>query len=111
MKKNILIIDDDQNFIKSMKVLLDPEYNIAFANDASNGLNIIKSSNPDVVLLDLILKNGENGIQILKEIKQLDRNLPIIMITGHSSVETAVKAIQLGASDYISKTPNLKKLE
>ncbi|HMA62266.1 MAG TPA: sigma-54 dependent transcriptional regulator [bacterium] len=111
MKPSILLIDDDKNFTRSMEVLLKTDYEFSSARTQSKGLKKVNEINPDVVLLDLILENGENGIEILQQIKKIDKNLPVIMITGHSSVETAVKAIRMGAVDYISKAPNLGELD
>jgi len=109
-KATILIIDDSESFLVDMSLLLKNEYHILTAEDGSKGLDYIRSENIDLVLLDLFFKNSSDGLTILKEIKRINNTLPVIMITDYSSVETAVKAMHLGALDYISKTPEVNRL-
>ncbi len=110
MKPRVLIIDDDQEFINDLSLLLKNDFNISHDIVPENGIQKVTSENPDIVLLDLMFEEGINGLEILSKIKVLDDSLPVIMITDYGSIETAIKAIRLGAIDYISKTPNLKEL-
>lgn len=109
-KATILIVDDSESFLADMNLLLKNEYRILTAKDGQTGLEYIKNENIDLVLLDLFFKNSSDGLTILKEIKRINNTLPVIMITDYSSVETAVKAMHLGALDYISKTPEINRL-
>ncbi len=110
MQTQILIIDDDNEFINDITILLKKNYECIYADNANDGLKLIAEKSPDVVLLDLMLDGGISGIDILKKIKKEDENIPVILITDYSSVDTAVEAIKLGAVDYISKSPNLEEL-
>ena len=110
MRKQILIIDDDRNFLNDTKLLLKKEFDCLTTESIAEGMKIIKSNPPDAVLLDLMLKNGENGLDGIQQIRREDQNLPIIMITDNSSIETAVKAIRMGAFEYISKSNKINEL-
>ncbi len=108
-KPIILIIDDDQDFLNDLAFLLRNDYEIFTATNGRLGLTKIREIQPDVVLLDLVLQN-ENGLDLLKEIKRADAQLPVLMVTEHSSIDTAVEAIKSGAENYISKNFSLKEL-
>ncbi|RMD48492.1 MAG: sigma-54-dependent Fis family transcriptional regulator [Ignavibacteria bacterium] len=110
MKPLLLIIDDDNEFISDFSLHLTDNYNCISANNGTEGLLKLTQKNPDVILLDLMFKGGENGIDILKKIREIDADIPVLMVTDYASVDTAIEAIKLGATDYISKTPNLKEL-
>lgn len=110
MKSRILIIDDDTEFINDLTLLLRSDFECFTATKGGEGLHQIHVQSPDCVLLDLMLDERENGLDLLKRIQRYDETIPIIMVTDYASVDTAVKAIQQGAYDYISKTPNIKEL-
>lgn len=107
----LLIIDDDNEFISDFTLLLGSSFTCLHANTGKEGLQILKEKNPDVVLLDLMLKDGENGLDILKEIRNEDEQAIVIIITDYAAVNTAIEAIRNGAFDYIPKTPNLSNLK
>lgn len=111
MKPLLLIIDDDRQFIEDFTVILESHYRCMSSITGPDGLNMVKEKNPDVVLLDLMLGGGVNGLDVLKKIRDYDTNLPVVMITDYASIDTAVEAIHLGAFDYISKSPNMKELK
>jgi DNA-binding NtrC family response regulator len=111
MKTQLLIIDDNKEFINDFTLILGHDFNCSFAYNGKDGVELIKQNHPDVVLLDLMLGEGANGLQILKQIADVDEDLPVIIITDYASIDTAVEAMKLGAFDYISKTPNLKELK
>ena len=104
MKKNkILIVDDEPNFIKLIQYNLQKEdYAVETAAQGGVALRKIKEDMPDLVFLDLKMP-GMDGIEVLRQIKLLDRNVPVIMISGHGDIETAVEAMRAGAYDFISK--------
>lgn len=111
MKPRLLIIDDNKEFINDFTLILDRDFTCFAANTGKDGIELIHKQSPDIVLLDLMLDEGVNGLDILKKIHSEDEELPVIMITDYASVDTAVEAMRLGAFDYISKTPNLKELK
>ncbi len=110
MKPTILIVDDDKDFIDEISFLLESDYTIRQANNKPEALKNITDDKPELVLLDLML-GEENGLDLLKEIKNKEPDLPIIMITEYASIDTAVEAMKLGAKDYISKSPNIDELK
>ncbi len=111
MKRLILIIDDDVNYTADLKLLLKKDFRTVSAENIRQGISILRQLAPDLILLDLMLKNGESGLSAIDLIKMEDENVPIIMITDYSSVETAIKAIKKGAYDYISKTIKISELK
>ena len=111
MKAQLLIIDDNREFVNDFSLILKKDYSCTSAYNGKDGLSLIRANNPDVVLLDLMLQDGTNGLQILKQIRDEDEELPVIIVTDYASIDTAVEAMKLGAFDYISKTPNLKELK
>jgi two-component system, NtrC family, response regulator AtoC len=111
VKPQLLIIDDNKEFVNDFILILEKDFNCSSAYNGKDGLTLILHESPDIVLLDLMLGDNTNGLQILKQIRNEDEDLPVIMITDYASVDTAVEAMRFGAFDYISKTPNLKELK
>ncbi len=109
-KPLLLLIDDDYDFSSDFLMLLKDYFECLSAEDGEEGIEIIKEKNIDVILLDLMFEEKENGIEILKKIKKIDPNIPVIMITDYASVDTVLEAMKQGAYDYVSKTPNMKEL-
>ena len=105
MAKDILIVDDERD-IRSLtsEILRDEGYDTREARNSTTALDAIKQREPGLVLLDIWLQGSElDGIGILKEIKANHPDVPVLMMSGHGTVETAVKAIQFGAYDFIEK--------
>ena len=99
----ILIIDDEESIRLTLKThLLNPDYEILFAEDGLSGLSLIQSEHPDVVLTDLKMP-GLNGIEILIKTKEFDPSIMVILMTGFNDMEATIRAMQLGAFDYLSK--------
>ncbi len=111
MKKLILIIDDDADYTADLELLLRKDFRTLSAENIRQGIALLRKHAPDLILLDLMLKNGESGLSAIDLIKMEDENVPIIMITDYSSVETAIKAIKKGAYDYLSKTTRISELK
>ncbi len=110
MKYKVLIIDDEQYILDSLKDALEDEgYIVLTSLSGYEGIKIIETENPDVVLLDIWLKDID-GVEILKRVKSAYENLPIIMISGHGTIETAVQCTKLKAFDFIEKPLNLEKV-
>jgi PAS domain S-box-containing protein len=103
MKANILVIDDEESIRFTFENFLSAEgYSVSLAKDYEEAVSKITGDDFDVVFTDIILGN-RTGIDILKEIKKINNNCPVIMITGYPNVETASEAVRLGAFDYIPK--------
>ena len=102
-KKKILIVDDDQaTRIKMFETLSQRQYNVISAENGAMALELLQESRPDLVLTDLKMPEI-GGMELLKKIKGSHPELPVILVTGHASVDTAVEAMRLGAHDFLIK--------
>jgi len=107
---DILIIDDEKAIRKTLSEILSFEgYKIVEAADGEEGLKAFKSRSFDVVLCDIKMPKLD-GIEFLQKASEVNPDTPIIMISGHGNIETAVEAVKKGAYDYISKPPDLNRL-
>lgn len=110
MFPSILIVDDEPSILQSLSGLLaDEGFEIKTASNGYEGLKIVEEGFPDLVLLDIWMP-GIDGIETLKEIKKNYPTIPVIIITGHGTIETAVKATKLGAYDLIEKPLSIDKI-
>ena len=106
----ILIIDDERSIRKTLVEILGFEgYKIEEAADGEEGLKKFQSANYDLVLCDIKMPKLD-GIEFLSRATSINADVPIIMISGHVNIETAVEAVKKGAFDYISKPPDLNRL-
>ncbi len=111
MKKNILIIDDEEIIRLSLQEgLKDLGYKVETASNSKEAFEKIKELRPQVIFLDIRL-NDENGLDILPEIKKLDLDTEVVMMTAYGDTESTVKAIKLGAYDYINKPFDLQEID
>ena len=111
MKRNIWIIDDEQGICSSLKFALQKNYRIETFNEAESAIEKIKSGNVcDLILIDLKLGNGTDGITAMKTIKKTDPSIVVIIMTAFASIETTVQAMKSGAYTYLSKPLNLDEL-
>ncbi|MEW6217974.1 MAG: sigma-54 dependent transcriptional regulator [Thermodesulfobacteriota bacterium] len=109
-KPRILIVDDEARIRESIAGILADEGFLALeATDGQECLSRLEESRPDLVLLDIWMP-GLDGLAVLKTIKESDPTLPVIMISGHGTIETAVKATRMGAYDFIEKPPSYDKI-
>lgn len=107
---SILIIDDERAIRNVLKDILNNEgYITDEAPDGEEGLKKFKAGNFDLVLCDIKMPKID-GIEFLQQAKQLNGDVPIIIISGHGNIDTAVDAVKKGAFDYISKPPDLNRL-
>jgi two-component system, NtrC family, nitrogen regulation response regulator NtrX len=107
---NILIIDDEKAIRKTLGEILSYEgYKMDEAGDGEEGLRRFKEKSYDVVLCDIKMPKVD-GIEFLEKAREANPDVPIIMISGHGTIETAVEAVKKGAYDYISKPPDLNRL-
>jgi len=110
MQKTILIVDDEEGICKSLgDILVDEGYNVLTANSGEEAIKILDEELPSLVLLDIWLP-GIDGMEVLETIKNLHAQLPVVMMSGHGTIETAVKATKLGAFDFIEKPLSLEKV-
>lgn len=110
MNDRILIVDDEETLCYFLKESLeDKGYQAVTAYTAAEGMDVVTRQQIDLVLLDLRLPDGD-GLAVLSEIRKSDSNLPVIVLTGHAGVESAVQAMKLGAYDYVEKPINLEEL-
>ena len=108
----VLIIDDEKDicFLIS-EILKDENYNTSIALNSDEAISKFNEIKPDLVILDVWLSNSKlDGIEILKEFKSINSNIPIIIISGHGTVDLAVKSIKNGAYDFLEKPFNSDKL-
>lgn len=110
MFPSILIVDDEPNILQSLSgILADDGFDVLTASNGYEALKTIDQESPDLVLLDIWMP-GIDGIETLKEIKKSNPVVQVIIITGHGNIETAVKAVKLGAFDMIEKPLSVDKL-
>jgi DNA-binding response OmpR family regulator len=100
---NILVIDDEESLRHTLgRVLRQAGYEVTTAGEGREALRLVNTSTYDVLYLDIRLP-GMDGLQILKEIRQKDAHLPVILLTAYGSLKTALEALRLGATDYLLK--------
>ena len=106
---NILIVDDEPGIRESLKGVLEDEgYKVRVAESAEAGLELVRKYRFDVVLLDVWLP-GMDGLEALPKIREMESSPEVIMISGHGTIETAVKATKLGAYDFLEKPLSIEK--
>ena len=103
MTARILVVDDEQSMLDFLRLLLEEiGYQVTTANSVQEGRAKILESGFDLVLCDIIMPDG-NGLDLLREIKQQDTRISVIMMTAYTSTKTAIEAMRRGAYDYVSK--------
>ena len=106
----ILVIDDERSIRNTLKEILEFEkYQVELAEDGYKALEMIKTTNFDVVLCDIKMP-GMDGIEVLQKLEELKPDTPVVMISGHGNIDTAVESIKKGAFDYIEKPLDLNRL-
>ncbi|MDD4503206.1 MAG: sigma-54 dependent transcriptional regulator [Clostridiaceae bacterium] len=109
MKRRILIIDDELSTCTLLSLALRQDYDVKYATTAVDGLAMIEHDNFDTVLLDLIIGN-DNGVEVLKRIKEYDESIVVIMMTAFGSIKTSVEAMKNGAFTYLSKPLDVEEV-
>ncbi len=111
VKGRIIVIDDEVNAAAALETLLREDgYEVAKANDARAGLRLLDEIDADVVVTDLRMP-GIDGLELLARIKEVRPETMVILMTAYGTVKTAVKAMKLGAEDYLSKPIDVEELE
>lgn len=111
MSKDVVLVVDDEKGIRETlsEILADEGYEVLTASSGEEALLIVKDHLPDIVFLDIWLPDMD-GLEILQNLKGADNSLPVIMISGHGNIEIAVKALKLGAYDFLEKPLSLEKV-
>jgi YesN/AraC family two-component response regulator len=109
---NLLLVDDEERFLQTTSNLIKKQrqdFGVMTAPGGKECLDIIKESNIDVVILDVKMP-GMDGVEVLREIKREKPLIEVIMLTGHSTTESAVEGMKLGAYDYLLKPCDIEIL-
>ncbi len=110
MSKSVLIVDDEKSIRSSLDgILRDEGYIVMSAATGEEAISMLEEQIPDLILLDVWLP-GIDGIEVLSQIKKLRPSIPVVIMSGHGNIETAVKATKLGAFDFLEKPLSLDKL-
>ncbi len=109
-KVKLLVIDDDPSVPWLLSEGLGENYEIVSARDGKEGIKLISGNRPDLVLLDIKM-SGLSGFEVLEQIKEMDRFLEVIMLSGHSETKNVVESIHRGASEFITKPFDVKEVE
>jgi len=110
MAQTVLVVDDEESIRTALQGILEDEgYSVIVANDGLDALSLLQSELPDLVLLDIWMPRLD-GMETLGRMKELYPELAIVMISGHGTIETAVKSTKLGAFDFIEKPLSLEKV-
>ena len=109
--RTLLVIDDEPNIVYSFKsTLASAELNVISASTARDGIELIKTRRPDVVMLDVRLPDL-SGLQAYERIRVIDERMPVIIMTAFAKTETAIEAMRLGAFEYLVKPVDLRRLK
>jgi two-component system NtrC family response regulator/two-component system response regulator HydG len=110
-KGRVVVIDDEVNAASALQTLLEEDgYEVARAHEGASGLQLLEKTDPDVVLTDLRMP-GMDGLELLNRIKEIRPETMVILMTAYGTVKTAVKAMKLGAEDYLGKPIDVEELE
>lgn len=110
MAETICIVDDEPAILHSLSNILEDEgYQVVVATNGVEGMKVVRSDSPDLVLLDIWMPEMD-GLETLKRLRSQFPGILVVMMSGHGSIETAVKATKLGAYDYLEKPLDLEKV-
>ena len=107
---SVLVIDDEKTIRDALKLILEYEkYEVHLSEDGAQSLQFLERNAVDAVLLDIKMP-GMDGMEVLQEIKRRNPDLPVIMISGHGTIDTAVEATKKGAFDFLEKPPDRERI-
>jgi len=105
MKKSILICDDEEGIRESLKLILEKDYDLTFAESGDEAIQKMKTTPADLVILDIKMPK-KDGLDTLKELKKIRADSKVIIATGYKSIDVAHEAMKFGACDYVVKPFN-----
>jgi DNA-binding response OmpR family regulator len=107
---NILLIDDEIEFVETLAERFELRgYVSKIAGDGESGISMITKEPFDIVILDLMMP-GLSGLDTLRQIKDIDKTLPVIMLTGHGSTKDGMEGMRMGAFDFLMKPLDINEL-
>jgi two-component system nitrogen regulation response regulator NtrX len=110
VKPRVLIVDDEDAVRSSLKMIFEYEgYEVLLAANGPVGLKLAEQESPDLVFLDIKMPQMD-GLEVLKQLKEKDGSIPVVILSGHGTVKTAVEAVKLGAYDFIEKPPDSERI-
>ena len=109
-KPTVLIIDDDLGPRESLRILLVKTYDVLCAESVDQGIALLQERRPALVVMDIRMP-GKSGIEGLREIRDIDPHVAVVMLTGFGALETAQEALRLGANDYVTKPFDTNEME
>ena len=101
-KPVLLVVDDEEGPRTSLKVVFKNDYEVLLASNGTDAVKLARGNKVDVAVLD-ILMHGMSGVDVLRELKQIDEDIEVIMLTAYETLETARQALRLGAREYLNK--------
>ncbi len=108
---SVLIVDDEADFLETVvKRLEQRKINVTGVRSGEEALEQLKKHDFSVIILDVKMPGGMDGIEALRKIKKMQPHAEVILLTGHASVETSIEGLKLGASDYVLKPVKLEDL-
>ena len=113
-KVRILVVDDDSDLRLTLcEYLESSNFNVLSARDGSEAIHLLQSqrSNFDIIFTDLVMPSGPDGVEVLKVAKQFYPSSYVVVMTGYSSIETAIESIRCGAFDYLTKPFKLAQID
>lgn len=109
-KNNILLVDDEAIILRTINKELQADgYEVAMADTGKKGIALLNRYRFDLIVTDLMME-GVDGLQVLKQAKKIDSGLPVIILTGHGDIRSAIDALRLGADDYLLKPCDIEEL-
>jgi signal transduction histidine kinase len=106
----ILVIDDEIGPRESLRMLFKNDYEVVCASSVDEGISELRARRPDLIIMDIRMP-GKSGIDGLKEVRAVDDQVSVVMLTGYGALETAQQALRLGANDYINKPFDTKDMQ
>jgi len=102
-EKKILVVDDEQDWLHTIRLILGSDYDLTLTPDPSEAIELLKASDYSLVILDQKLSGRVSGVEVLSQMRMIRNELRAIVLTGYADVDSAVESMKIGALDYISK--------
>ena len=111
LKPTVLVVDDEESILETLSgILNDDGYEVVTSSSGEQALTFVKETSPEIILLDVWMPRGIDGLETVKAIKEISQEPIVIMISGHSNIDTAVQATKLGAYDSLEQPLSLEKV-